>query len=68
MAPNPFDYFAIQNTIARYCVALDNKDFDLLADILAPDVHAKFPVLGADIHDAATLAQMIKKKYLIFIL
>lgn len=62
MAPNPFDYFAIQNTIARYCIALDNKNLDLLADIFAPDVHAKFPVLGKEINDVVTLAQTIEKR------
>lgn len=63
MAPNPFDYFAIQNTIARYCIALDNKNFDLLSDIFAADVHATFPVLGAEpIKDVATLARIIQTR------
>lgn len=64
MAPNPFDYFAIQNTIARYCIALDTKNFDLLLDVFAPDVQAIFPVLGKEpITDAATLANTIKARY-----
>ena len=63
MAPNPFDYFAIQNTIARYCIVLDTKNFDLLADVFAPDVHVTFPVLGREpITDVATLANTIKSR------
>lgn len=37
------DHFAIQNTIARYCIALDTKNFDLLEDVFTKDVHAKYP-------------------------
>ena len=65
MAPNPFDYFAIQNTIAAYCIALDTKDFDKLLEIFAPDVEAVFPVLGREtIRDARMLASTIEKRYL----
>lgn len=64
MAPNPIDYFAIQNTIARYCIALDTKNFDLLvSDVFAPDVHASFPVLGTEpITSSTELASIIKTR------
>lgn len=65
MAPNPFDYFTIQTTIAAYCIALDTKDFDKLLETFAPDVEAVFPVLGREpIKDARTLARTIEKRYL----
>ena len=38
----PLDYVEIQNTIARYCVALDTKDFDLLKDVFTTDVSGNF--------------------------
>lgn len=37
------DFINIRNTIARYCIALDSKDFDLLAHVFTEDVQAKFP-------------------------
>lgn len=45
--PSPLDHFAIQNTIARYCVALDTKDFALLDEVFVHDVHAKYPFRDA---------------------
>ena len=40
---NPINYFAIQNTIARYSIALDTKDFDLFSEVFTEDVEAKYP-------------------------
>lgn len=41
--PTPLDHFAIQNTIARYCIALDTKNFDLFSDVFTADVAADYP-------------------------
>lgn len=40
---NPLDHIAIQNTIARYCEALDTKFFDLLDKVFLPNVVASYP-------------------------
>ncbi|EME38398.1 hypothetical protein DOTSEDRAFT_57502 [Dothistroma septosporum NZE10] len=40
---NPIDYFAIRNTIATYCIALDTKDFQLLRHVFVEDVDAVYP-------------------------
>ncbi|KAK6439278.1 hypothetical protein LTR95_004514 [Oleoguttula sp. CCFEE 5521] len=37
------DYEAIRNTLSRYCIALDAKDFSLLDRVFTPDVVAKYP-------------------------
>ncbi|KAK6437604.1 hypothetical protein LTR95_006202 [Oleoguttula sp. CCFEE 5521] len=37
------DYEAIRNTLSRYCIALDTKDFSLLGRVFTPDVIAKYP-------------------------
>ncbi|KAK4554559.1 hypothetical protein LTR86_008414 [Recurvomyces mirabilis] len=46
MAPNAVDYIAIQNTISRYCIALDNKNFDLLKQVFTEDVDTVYPFGG----------------------
>lgn len=62
MAPNPFDYFEIQNTIARYCIAIDTKNFDLLQDVFSDDVQAKYPF--NEFQSRQALAQAIEKRLL----
>ncbi|KAK7959467.1 uncharacterized protein PG986_004321, partial [Apiospora aurea] len=43
-AINPVDHNAIKNTIARYCIALDTKNWELLKSaVFTPDVQADFP-------------------------
>lgn len=37
------DRFAIQNTIARYCLALDSKDWKLLEQTFTDDVEGDYP-------------------------
>lgn len=44
---NPIDYFAIQNTISQYCIALDTKNWSLLDSVFVQDVDAKYPFGGA---------------------
>jgi len=46
MAPNAIDYIAIQNTISRYCIALDTKNFDLLKQVFTEDVDTVYPFGG----------------------
>ncbi|KAL5401575.1 hypothetical protein PMIN03_011410, partial [Paraphaeosphaeria minitans] len=40
---NPLDALAIQNTLARYCEALDTKEWGLLAKVFTPDCEANYP-------------------------
>jgi hypothetical protein len=42
-AANPLDALAIQNVLARYCEALDSKNFDMLDDVFLADVRADYP-------------------------
>lgn len=51
--PGPHDYDAIRNTIALYCIALDNKNWTLLEKVFEKDVIAIYPfndepILGVD--------------------
>lgn len=62
MAPNPLDYFAIRNTISRYCIALDTKDFDLLKQVFTEDVDAVYP-FGGQIKGVQKVADAIRKRY-----
>nr|POE87751.1 hypothetical protein CFP56_10980 [Quercus suber] len=61
MAPNAFDYIAIQNTLARYCIALDTKDFDLLKQVFVDDVETIYPFKGS-IRGVQNVADAIKKR------
>ncbi|KAK5129411.1 hypothetical protein LTR08_003267 [Meristemomyces frigidus] len=60
-APNPLDYPAISNTLARYCLALDTKDFALLHRVFTPDVHAIYP-FGGHIQGVQPVADAIQKR------
>lgn len=51
--PGPHDYDAIRNTIALYCIALDNKNWTLLEKVFEKDGIAIYPfndepILGVD--------------------
>ncbi|WPG99314.1 Hypothetical protein R9X50_00212700 [Acrodontium crateriforme] len=61
-SPNPVDYFAIQNTLARYCIALDTKDFTLFDQIFTPDVDAIYPFRSA-MKGAQELAAAIEQRH-----
>ena len=58
---NPLDYVAIQNTLARYCLALDTKDFDLLKQVFTEDVDTFYPFRGP-IKGVENVAAAIKKR------
>ncbi|ORY67004.1 uncharacterized protein BCR38DRAFT_472526 [Pseudomassariella vexata] len=62
MAPaNPLDYIAIQNTISRYCIALDTQDWDLLKEIFTTDVYASYPFRDP-MKGVQTLVDAIKRR------
>ncbi|KAF1343549.1 hypothetical protein BDV97DRAFT_305916 [Delphinella strobiligena] len=58
---NPLDYEKIRNTIARYCIALDTKDFTLFDKVFAKELYAKYPFGGA-FTDRSALAEAITKR------
>ena len=61
---NPLDYEAIRNTIARYCIALDTKDFGLLDKVFAEELDAKYP-FGGGFSDRNALAHAIQNRWII---
>ena len=61
MAANPFDRFAVQNVIAKYAVALDTKQFDLLNAVFTEDVDTIYPFKG-EIKGVKEVAAAIKKR------
>ncbi|KAK5117901.1 hypothetical protein LTR85_008675 [Meristemomyces frigidus] len=61
MPPNPLDYFAIQNTISRYCFALDTQDWELLKQVFTEDVDSVYP-FGGSIKGVQNVAAAIKKR------
>jgi len=62
MAPNALDYIAIQNTIARYCLALDSKNFDLLKQVFTDDVDTVYP-FGGQRKGVQVIIDAINKRY-----
>lgn len=62
-SPNPIDYFAIQNTLSRYCIALDTKDFDLLEDVFTEDAAADYP-FNDNLKGPRQIAAAIQKRYI----
>jgi len=59
---NAFDYIAIQNTIARYCMALDSKDFNLLTQVFTGDVDAVYP-FGGHIKSVQKVTEAIQRRF-----
>lgn len=59
---NPIDYFAIRNTIAKYCVALDTQDWQLLRQVFTEDVDANYP-FGGQIKGVQKVADAIKNRW-----
>lgn len=62
MAPNPFDYITIQNTLARYTIALDTKDFALLKQVFTEDCDTIYP-FGGQIQGVQNVADAIQNRY-----
>lgn len=66
MSPNAFDYISIQNTLAKYCIALDTKAFHQLDDVFTPDVQVRYPIEGFNAaKDLASLIQRLEKRCVI---
>lgn len=62
MAPNPLDYVTIQNTLSRYCIALDTKDFNLLKQVFTEDCDTVYP-FGGQIKGVQKVADAISNRY-----
>jgi hypothetical protein len=52
---------AIQNTLSRYCLALDTHDFALLKAVFATDVHADYSAVSPQNKDVHGLDSMIDR-------
>jgi hypothetical protein len=60
--PTAFDYLAIKNVLARYCEALDTKNFELLEDVFAQDVAADYP-FDSKLQGLEAVSGAIQKRY-----
>lgn len=60
---NPLDHIAIQNVLARYCQALDTKNFDLLDKVFLEDVEAIYP-FNPDLRGVGSVKKAIENRYL----
>ncbi|KAJ4344734.1 uncharacterized protein N0V89_012478 [Didymosphaeria variabile] len=58
---NPLDHLAIQNVLARYCEALDTKNWSLLQKVFVPDVQADYP-FNRGLKGADAVADAIKNR------
>jgi hypothetical protein len=59
---NPLDYLAIKNVLARYCQALDCKDFDSLSNVFMSDVDADYP-FNSELKSLDEVKTAIKERY-----
>ncbi|KAI5251241.1 hypothetical protein E4T42_04473 [Aureobasidium subglaciale] len=59
---NPHDHTAIKNTISLYCIALDNKDWELLKRVFVPDLIATYPFNSTPIHGLEVLSKRIRQR------
>ncbi|KAK8062302.1 hypothetical protein PG997_014399 [Apiospora hydei] len=67
-AINPVDHHAIKNTIARYCIALDTKNWELLKSaVFTPDVQADFP-FNHDMRGVDAVSATIQGRSVVFFL
>lgn len=60
---NPLDALAVKNVIARYCEALDTKDFTILEDVFMQNVSADYP-FNSDLQGVEAVAKAIKNRYI----
>ena len=56
------DYEDIRNVIARYCIALDTKDFDKLDMVFTENVETVYP-FGGERLGIPDIKEAIKKRY-----
>lgn len=59
------DYIAIKNVIARYCEALDLKEFQLLHDVFMQNVTADYP-FNSELKGVDAVIHAVEKRYLDF--
>ena len=52
---------AIQNTISRYCLALDTHDFSILKQVFTADIHADYSAVSPQNKDIRGLDAMIDR-------
>jgi hypothetical protein len=52
---------AIQNTISRYCLALDTRDFSILKDVFTTDLQADYSAVSPQNKDIRGLDSMIDR-------
>ncbi|KIW02027.1 uncharacterized protein PV09_06533 [Verruconis gallopava] len=52
---------AIQNTISRYCIALDTRDFSLLKQVFTEDLRADYSAVSPQNRDIRGLDSLIDK-------
>ena len=50
--PDPVDRLAIEDTIVRYTIAIDEKDWDLLDTVFTPDAHLDYSSSAPGVDDA----------------
>ena len=60
--PNFLDHIAIQNTLARYCIALDDKDFAALSDVFVTDCETHYPFPGGDLKGVTAVQNAIQAR------
>lgn len=53
---------AIRNVLARYCIALDTKDWALLNQVFTPDIEASYPLPGGELVGLEPLRNKIKSR------
>ncbi|OCL11339.1 hypothetical protein AOQ84DRAFT_191815 [Glonium stellatum] len=61
-SPNPLDHIAIQNTLARYCIALDDKNFNALSDVFVEDCITHYPFPGGELKGVTTVQNAIQAR------
>lgn len=59
---NQQDVLAVKNVIARYCEALDAKDFALLEEVFVQDVNADYP-FNSDLQGVKAVAKAIANRH-----
>ncbi|KAF2233464.1 hypothetical protein EV356DRAFT_577501 [Viridothelium virens] len=61
-AASAAEYEAIRNTVARYCFAIDDKDWNSLSLIFTPDADAEYPFPGGSLKGVKAMKDTIRKR------
>lgn len=62
---NPLDTLAVQNTLSRYCEALDTKVFDLLDKVFTSETQADYP-FNSNLDGVDNIRAAIQNRYVIY--